>query len=122
MVREPNARMCGRGCEPALRHPQTVCILFAEKQNLLVFCANTKRTGCAGCLFHAPGVLCLPQVCEKLINCAPHANRAAREWHARIYKALVSKTNFIGKRKNRIQVKIFAEIERNTIQELIPKI
>ncbi len=30
-----------------------------------------QRTGCAGCLFHAPGVLCLPQVHRKLINRAP---------------------------------------------------
>ncbi len=69
--REPNAHMCGRDCEPVLRHLQTVCIPFAVNRNLSVFCANTKRTGCARCPFHAPGVLCLPQVCGKLINCAP---------------------------------------------------
>ncbi len=46
-VCEPNACMCGRDCEPVLRHPRTVRILFAANQNLSLFCANTKRTGCA---------------------------------------------------------------------------
>ncbi len=69
--REPNAHMCGRDCEPVLPYLQTVRILFAVNRNLSVFCANTKRTGCAGCPFHAPGVLCSPQVCGKLINCVP---------------------------------------------------
>ncbi len=35
------------------------------------FCTNTKKTGCAECPFHAPGILCLPQVHRKLINRAP---------------------------------------------------
>ncbi len=39
------------------------------------FCANTKRTGCAECLFHAMGVACLPQVRGKLINRAPLTHR-----------------------------------------------
>ncbi len=76
MVREPNARICGWDCDPVLRHLQTVCIPFAAKRNLSVFCANTKRTGCAGCPFHAPGVLCPPQVCGKLTNHAPRTNSA----------------------------------------------
>ncbi len=46
---EPNALMWGLDCKPALRHPQTVCILFAANQNLSVFCANTKRTKCPWC-------------------------------------------------------------------------
>ncbi len=74
-VRELNACMCGQNCEPALRHPWTVRIPFAENQNLLVFCANTKRTECAGCPFHALDVLCSPQVCGKLINHMPLVRR-----------------------------------------------
>ncbi len=70
-VCEPNGRMCGRYCKSALRHPPMVCIPFAKNQNLSVFCPNTKRTGCAGCPFHAPGVPCSPEVHRKLINCAP---------------------------------------------------
>ncbi len=73
-AREPNARMCGWDCEPALRHPQTVCIPFAANQNLSVFCMNTKRIGCIGCPLLAPGVLCSHQVCVKLINRASSAN------------------------------------------------
>ncbi len=64
MVREPNVRMCRWDCKPAVRIP------FAVNQNMLIFCANT-RTGCAGCPLHAPGVLCSPQVCGKLINHTP---------------------------------------------------
>ncbi len=71
MVRKPNGHMCGRDCKPVLRHPRTVRIPFVANQNLLVFCANTKRTGCAWCPFYAPGVLCSPQVPRKLINYAP---------------------------------------------------
>ncbi len=37
---------------------------------------------CTGCFFHAPGVLCSPQVH------APYANSAARKWRARVYKDL----------------------------------
>ncbi len=68
MVHELSQRMCGRDYKPVLRHPRMVCIPFATNQNLSVFCANTKRTGCSGCPFHAPDVLCLPQVRGKLIN------------------------------------------------------
>ncbi len=75
MVCEPNAHMCGQNCEPALCHLRTVRIPFATNQNLLVFCANTKRTGCARCPFHAPNVLCSPQVRRKLITRAPNIHR-----------------------------------------------
>ncbi len=86
MVRKPNVSMCGWDCEPMLRHPRTARLPFAANQNLSVFCANTKRTRCAGCPFHAPGVLCSPQVCGKLINRAPHANGMVCKWRARVYK------------------------------------
>ncbi len=75
MVREPNTRMCGWDCEPALHHPWMVRISFAANRNLSVFCANTKRTGCAGCPFLALGVLCSPQVHGKSINRAPLMRR-----------------------------------------------
>ncbi len=88
MVREPNAPMCRWDRKPVLRCPQTVCIPFTENKNLSVLWANTKRTGYAGCPFHAPVVLCSPQVHGKLINCAPHANGAAHKQPARVYKAL----------------------------------
>ncbi len=78
--------MCGRDCELVLRHSHTVRIPFVANWNLLFFCANTKRTGCAWCPFHAPGVLCSPQVCVKLIYHAPHKRRA------RVYKVLGSAT------------------------------
>ncbi len=39
------------------------------------FCGNTKRTGCVGCPFRAPGVLCSPQVHGKLINRTPNMRR-----------------------------------------------
>ncbi len=71
IVCEPNACMCGWDCEPMLCHLRTVCILFVTNRNLSVFCANIKRTGCAGCPFHAPNVLCSPQVRGKLITCVP---------------------------------------------------
>ncbi len=74
-VCEPNARMCAHDCEPALCHLWTVRIPFAENQNLSVFCTNRKRTRCSGCTFHAPGVLCSPQVRRKLINRAPLMRR-----------------------------------------------
>ncbi len=74
-VRKSNVCMCRRDCEPALRHSWMVHIPFAENRNLSVFCANTKRTGCTGCPFHAPGVLCSPQVLKKLINRAPLTRR-----------------------------------------------
>ncbi len=87
MVLEPNVHMYGQDCEPVLRHPWMIRIPFATNRNLSVFCANTKRTGCAACPFHTPGVLCSPQVCGKLINCA-RANYAAHKRRARVYKAL----------------------------------
>ncbi len=89
--REPNAHMCGRDCEPVLGYLQTVRIPFAVNQNLLVFCANTKRTGCTGYPFHAPGFLCSPQVCGKLIHCAPlmrHMRTAQRISGAFVYTKL----------------------------------
>ncbi len=63
------------GLRTALCHLRTVRIPFATNRNLSVFWKNTKRTGCVGCLFHAPGVLCSPQVRGKLINCAPLTSR-----------------------------------------------
>ncbi len=75
MVHKRNACMCGWNFEPALYHLRTVCIPFFANQNLSVFCANTKRTGCVGCPFYAPGVLCSPQVCRKLINHMPNTRR-----------------------------------------------
>ncbi len=83
--------MCGPDCKPALRCPRTVCIPFAANRNLSGFWANTKRTGCARCPFHATGILCSPQVRGKLINDVPntlHANGAMCKRHARVYKAL----------------------------------
>ncbi len=74
-VCKPNAHMCRWDCEPALHHLRTVRILFAANQNLLVFYANTKRTAYTGCPFYAPGILCSPQVCGKLINRAPNKCR-----------------------------------------------
>ncbi len=53
---------------------RTVRIPFSANQNFSVFCTNTKRTGCAGGPFHAPGVLCSPQVHRKLINHAPNTS------------------------------------------------
>ncbi len=52
------------------------------------FFARTQRTGCTRCPFHAPGVLCSPQVPRKLFNRAPHANSATHKWRTRVYKAL----------------------------------
>ncbi len=71
LVREWNARMCGRDCKPVLSHPRMVRILFATNRNLSVFCMNIKKTVCVSCLFYAPGVLCSPQVRGKVINRAP---------------------------------------------------
>ncbi len=75
MVCKPNARTCGQDCEPALCHPRMVCIPFVANHNLSIFCANTKRPGCVGCPFHAPGVLRSPQVRRKLINFASNTRR-----------------------------------------------
>ncbi len=52
---------------------------LATNWNLSVFCANTKRTGCARCPFHVPGVLCSPQVHGKLINRVPLTRRMRTE-------------------------------------------
>ncbi len=54
---------------------QTIPIPFSTNRNLSVFCVNTKRTGCVGCPFHAPRVLCSPQVRRKLINRTPDTHR-----------------------------------------------
>ncbi len=75
MVRKPNVRMCGWDCEPALCRPRMVRIPLAANWNLSVCCANTKRTGCPRCPFHAPGVLCSHQVRGKLINRMPNTGR-----------------------------------------------
>ncbi len=83
MVREPNACMCGRGCEPVLHYLQTVRIPFAaESWNLLAFCANIKIIWCAGCPLRASGVFCSPQVRGKLINRASSANCSWTIWFA----------------------------------------
>ncbi len=80
-VREPNARMCGRDCEPALRHPWMIRIPFNANQNLVGFAGTEREWG-------APGVLCSPQVCGKLINPASSANCSVRLWFARVYNTL----------------------------------
>ncbi len=66
VIPEPNVRMCGWDCKPALRHLQTVRIPCAN-QNLSVFCANTKGIGGTGCPV-------LPQIRRKLIYHVPSAN------------------------------------------------
>ncbi len=68
---KPNACMRWQDYKPALRHLRTVRIPFAENWNLSVFCTNTTRNGCAECPFHAPGILCSPQVRGKLLNHVP---------------------------------------------------
>ncbi len=65
ICKDGTANLCCAICE------RSAYCLFAANQNLLLFCTNTKRTGCAGCPFHAPGVLCSSQVRGKLINRAP---------------------------------------------------
>ncbi len=95
-VCKPNAYICGQDCVPALHHPRMVCISFAANQNLSVFCANTKRTGCAECPFHAPGVLCSPQVRGKLINHAlltRHTRMAQHVSGALVYTKLCNVQN-----------------------------
>ncbi len=67
--------MCGQDCELAPYYLQTVRVPFAANRNLSVFCENTKRTGCARCPFHAPGVLCSLEVRKKLINRMPLTRR-----------------------------------------------
>ncbi len=57
---------------PSVNGSHTVC---RKPKFVVFFCANTKRTECAGCPFHASGVLCSPQVCRKLINCVPLTRR-----------------------------------------------
>ncbi len=74
MVREPNACMCKWDCKSTLRLLRTVCIPFATNRNLSIFCANTKRTACTDCPFHAPGILYSPQLCGRLINRAPRTH------------------------------------------------
>ncbi len=72
MVREPNVRMCEWDCELcctipkqfAYRSPQMeICRFFAQTQREL----------------DAPGVLCSPQICGKLINHAPNRHRMRME-------------------------------------------
>ncbi len=75
--------------------PQTVRLQFAANQNLSVFCTNTKRTGCAGCSFHAPGVLCSPQARGKLINRAPNMCHMRM---AQCVSSVLVYTRFNGKR------------------------
>ncbi len=67
MVCEPSAHMCGWDCKPVL----AIRKRFAYR-NLLIFSANTKRTGCVRCPFHTPNVLCLSQVRKKLTNRGPN--------------------------------------------------
>ncbi len=55
-----------------------VRIPFAMNQNLSVFYTNTKRTGWAGCPFHALGVLHSPQVRGKLTCQWPY--RCLTDW------------------------------------------
>ncbi len=85
MVCESTARMCGWDCEPALCCLRTVCIPFATNWNLLVFCANTKGIGCAGCPVFASG--------SQKIN-LPHAqcelfmNHLVCTWFVCVYRLL----------------------------------
>ncbi len=72
MVYELNACLCGPDHELVLRHLWTVRIPFAANWTLSVFSVNTRRTGCFGRPFHAPSILCSPQVRGKLINGAPN--------------------------------------------------
>ncbi len=95
MVCEPNARMCVRNCEPAPRYPQMIRIPFATNQNLSIFCANTKKTGCTRCPFHAPGFRCSPQVHGKLIDCVPNTHRMRTV--QRVSCALIARLRFMEK-------------------------
>ncbi len=106
---EPNARMCGWDCKPALCHLRTVRILFAVNQNLSVFCAHTKRTGCAGCPFYAPVVLCSPQVREKWINCAPLTHHPT--WPAQRVSGALRRSRRV-MRKRRTVNSFFANLRR----------
>ncbi len=101
-------------------HLRTVRIQFAANRNSS-FCANTKRTVCAGCPFHAPGVLCSPQVRGKLINCVPNTRCTRMAQHVtgalvytRYYWNLVKvlhklQRNFVG------VLKVFMETMRNFV-------
>ncbi len=53
----------------------------------VIFCANTKRTGCTGSPFHALYILCSPQVRGKLINGVP--NTRCMRMAQRVSDALV---------------------------------
>ncbi len=74
--------MSGWDCKPALRHPQTVRIPFAANRNLLVFWANTKRTGCAS--MHWVSFVRLRFMENELTVCCL---RTTHERRARVYKA-----------------------------------
>ncbi len=91
MVCEPNACMCGWDCNPALRHLQTFCIPFAANQNLSVFLGEHKENWMR---LHAPGVLCSPQVHEKLITCAlpTHCTRMAQHVNSTLVYIKLKKT------------------------------
>ncbi len=90
MVREPNARMCGWNCEPACtisewfayRSPQTEMCQFLQEHK-----ENWMR---AACPFHAPDVLCSPQVGKKLINRASNTRRTRTAQHTGVYKVLLT--------------------------------
>ncbi len=75
-VCKPNAHMCGRDCEHALHHLRMVCIPFTANRN---FAQMQRELG-------APGVLCLPQVCGKLIYREPSANCLVHMWFACMYQ------------------------------------
>ncbi len=96
MVRKPNACMCGWDCKPALRRPRMVRIPFAEPK-LVGFLHEHKENWmcrvsfpCTRCPFHAPGVLCSPQVYGNLINHAPNTCRMRTVQH--VSRALVYTT------------------------------
>ncbi len=82
MVCEPLANSLWTKCEyvwmglrtcaaPSANGSHTVC----RKLKFVGFWANTKRTGCAECPFHAQDVLCSLQVCRTLINRASLTRR-----------------------------------------------
>ncbi len=107
IAREPNVRMCGQDCEPVLRHSRMARIPFIANRNLLVCCANTKRTGCDGCPFHALSVLCSSHVRGKLINRTPLMRRMRTEWC--ISSALMY-TRFMFTAMGRSRMEIYNEI------------
>ncbi len=94
MVREPLTNGLRTKCVYVWMGLRTCAVPSANgshtvrrKPKFVVFFANTKRTGCAGCPSHAPSVLCSPQVRRKLMNCAPLTHCTACKWHTCVYKA-----------------------------------